>query len=201
MMVRINLIPVRQGKKRDLGRQQIVLFALVLVIALVGNYFWISHEDDEVDRQKNQIAKIQREISAALDAAIGEVNSITKEKKDLEDKLKVLDALKKKRVGPVKVMDQLAQVMPAHVWLTDLDEKNGNVELKDGYGMTNDDVAEFMRELKRSPSTSRTSCSSRSRRSVGAGAGVPGGSISDLVQRELLGLTQRRSWNSSSKDS
>src|ERR1700722_2872757 len=127
-MVRINLIPVRQGKKRELGRQQLVLFALVLAIGVVGNYLWIGHVQEDVGSQRQTVNKIQHEITA-LDAAIGEVNSITKEKKDLEDKLKVLDTLKKKRVGPVKVMDQLAQVMPAHVWLTDMQEKGGAVSL------------------------------------------------------------------------
>jgi len=148
-MVRINLIPVRQGKKRELGRQQLVLFALVLIIGVAGNYLWTSHVEEDVGSQKQTVNKIQHEITA-LDAAIGEVNSITKEKKDLEDKLKVLDTLKKKRIGPVKVMDSLAQVVPAHVWLTDMTEKGGAVSLA-GLGMTNDDVAEFMRELKRSP--------------------------------------------------
>jgi type IV pilus assembly protein PilN len=148
-MIHINLIPARQGKKRELGRQQLVLFGLVLAIGGVANYLWIGHEQDDVDARRQTVAKIQKEI-AALDAAIGEVNSITKEKKDLEDKLQVLDTLKKKRVGPVKVMDSLAQVVPAHVWLTSMEEKGGAVAL-DGLGMTNDDVAEFMRELKRSP--------------------------------------------------
>ena len=148
-MVRINLIPVRQGKKRELGRQQLVLFALVLAIGVAANYIWTGHVEEDLNSQKQTVAKIQHEITA-LDAAIGEVNSITKEKKDLEDKLKVLDTLKKKRVGPVKVMDSLAQVVPAHVWLTDMQEKGGEVSLA-GLGMTNDDVAEFMRELKRSP--------------------------------------------------
>ena len=55
----------------------------------------------------------------------------------------------KKRAGPVKVMDSLAQLMPAHVWITSMDEKGGNVQMQ-GLGMTNDDVAELMRELKKS---------------------------------------------------
>ena len=148
-MVRINLIPARQGKKRELGYQQLVLFGLVLLIGGAINYIWASRTEDDVAAEKQTVNKIQHEITA-LNAAIGEVNSITKEKKDLEDKLKVLDTLKKKRVGPVKVMDSLAQVVPAHVWLTDMQEKGGEVSLA-GLGMTNDDVAEFMRELKRSP--------------------------------------------------
>jgi type IV pilus assembly protein PilN len=147
-MIRINLIPVRQVKKRELGRQQLYLFGVLFLGGILANYFWLKDAQDIANRKKAQVAKLNQDIQG-LDRAIGEVKTITNEKKDLEDKLKVLDTLKKKRVGPVKVMDALAQVIPAHVWLTSLTEKGGNVEL-DGLGMTNDDVAELMRELKRS---------------------------------------------------
>jgi type IV pilus assembly protein PilN len=147
-MVRINLIPVRQVKKRELGRQQIYLFGLLFLGGLLANWFWLKGWEDRVDSKKGQVAKLNQDLQS-LDRAIGEVKSITDEKRDLEDKLKVLDTLKRKRVGPVKVMDSLAQVIPAHVWLTSFVEKGGAVEIQ-GLGMTNDDVAEFMRELKRS---------------------------------------------------
>ena len=147
-MIRINLIPVRQVKKRELGRQQLYLFGILFLGGLLANYFWVRDAQEILARKRAQVAKLNLDIQG-LDRAIGEVKTITSEKKDLEDKLKVLDTLKKKRVGPVKVLDALAQVIPAHVWLTSLAEKGGNVELS-GLGMTNDDVAEFMRELKRS---------------------------------------------------
>ena len=41
-MVRINLLPIRASKKRELGKQWLVLFALVAVASFVGNYFWYS---------------------------------------------------------------------------------------------------------------------------------------------------------------
>jgi type IV pilus assembly protein PilN len=147
-MVRINLIPVRQVKKRELGRKQLYLFALLFLGGVLANYFWLKDRQGVVDGKRGQVAKLNQDLQG-LDRAIGEVRSITDEKKDLEDKLKVLDTLKRKRVGPVKVMDALAQVIPSHVWLTSLVEKGGGVELQ-GLGMTNDDVADFMRELKRS---------------------------------------------------
>jgi type IV pilus assembly protein PilN len=147
-MIRINLIPVRQVKKRELGRQQLYLFGLLLLGGILGNYFWFRDAQEIVSRKSAQVAKLNQDIQS-LDRTIGEVKTITNAKKDLEDKLKVLDTLKKKRVGPVKVMDALAQVIPAHVWLTSLTEKGGGVEIQ-GLGMTNDDVAELMRELKRS---------------------------------------------------
>jgi len=40
MMIRINLLPVRAVKKREMGRQVLVLFAVVLLGAGLGNYFW-----------------------------------------------------------------------------------------------------------------------------------------------------------------
>jgi len=147
-MIRINLIPVRQVKKRELGRQQLVLFGVLFLFGVLLNYVWFNGEREKVERKKAQVAKLNQDIQG-LDHAIGEDKTITSEKKDLDDELRVLDTLKKKRVGPVKVLDALAQVIPAHVWLTNLSERGGAVQLE-GLGMTNDDVAEFMRELKRS---------------------------------------------------
>ena len=50
MMIRINLLPVRAVKKREMGRQVLVLFALVLIGAGVGNWMWYSDRDAELQR-------------------------------------------------------------------------------------------------------------------------------------------------------
>ena len=39
-MVRINLLPVRVSRKKEAGKQQLILFALVLVLGVLGNYLW-----------------------------------------------------------------------------------------------------------------------------------------------------------------
>ena len=147
-MIRINLIPVRQVQKRTLGQQQLILFGLALVGGVVANVYWTSDAQGTLDKRKNQVVKLEGDIRQ-LEKVIGEVNSITQDKKSLEDKLKVLDALEKRRSGPVKMLDDLAQVIPAHVWLTSLEDHGGTLSLT-GLGMSNDDVAEFMRELKHS---------------------------------------------------
>ena len=48
MMIRINLLPVRKKVQREMGRQILALFALVLVGAGVGNFFWYSDRDGVV---------------------------------------------------------------------------------------------------------------------------------------------------------
>lgn len=145
MMIKINLLPVRQVKKREVGKQILVLYALVLIGAALGNYMWFSDLDSTVQRNQAQISATQRKITE-LQKVIGEVDNINKRKKELEDKIKVLADLRKGRAGPVKILDALATATPKKVWIREFDEKNGAVKLT-GYAFSHEDVAEFMRGL------------------------------------------------------
>ena len=147
-MIKINLLPVRAAKKREFGRQQIVLFGLVLVLAGIGNYFWYNRVDSELTQLDQQIARTRAEI-AQLEKTIGEVKSIKEDKKALEDKLKILDTLKKGRTGPVKVMDELATIIPQRVWLMDYTEVGGGVTLV-GQAQSYEDLSAFSKKLKAS---------------------------------------------------
>ncbi len=147
-MIRINLLPVRAAKKREFGRQQIVLFVLLLVLAGIGNYFWYNRVSSELSSLDKQIASTRAEI-AQLEKTIGEVKSIKEDKKALEDKLKILDTLKKGRTGPVKVMDELATIIPQKVWINDYAEQNGGVTMT-GYAASYEDLSAFSKQLKAS---------------------------------------------------
>lgn len=148
-MIRINLLPVRAAKKKDLGLKQLVLLGLLVVGVLLGNYYWWSSVDTTLESTKNQVAKLEQDI-AQLDRIIGEVNEISKQKKALEEKLAVLEKLRKGRTGPVRMLDELATIMPEKVWLSSFDEKGGSVTIKGG-AMTNEDLADLMKALKKSP--------------------------------------------------
>ncbi|HWE26109.1 MAG TPA: PilN domain-containing protein [Myxococcales bacterium] len=147
-MIRINLLPVRAAKKREFGRQQLILFALILVGAGVGNYIWWKAENDNLTALNSRIVSTRNEI-AQLEKTIGEVKTITEEKKALEGKLKILDALKKARTGPVKLMDELATVIPNKVWLAEYTEQNQNLILH-GSAVTYEDLSAFAQKLKTS---------------------------------------------------
>jgi type IV pilus assembly protein PilN len=147
-MIRINLLPVKAAKKREFGRQQLILFALILVGAGVGNYLWFKAENDNLNALNQRIVSTRNEI-AQLEKTIGEVKTITQDKKALEDKLKILDTLKKARTGPVKVMDELATIIPFKVWISDYVEQNGNLLLH-GSAVTYEDLSSFAQKLKTS---------------------------------------------------
>ena len=147
-MLHINLLPVRAAKKREFGKQQLVLFVLLLVLASIGNYFVYNRFESELRSLDKQIDTTRKEI-AQLEKTIGEVKSIKEDKKALEDKLKILDTLKKGRTGPVKVLDELASVVPQKVWIIDFTEQGGGVTIT-GQAQAYEDLSTFSKKLKAS---------------------------------------------------
>jgi type IV pilus assembly protein PilN len=147
-MIRINLLPVRAAKRREFGKQQLLLMVLALIIAAGANFFWWKNVNDANNTLDAQIGRTRQEI-AQLEKTIGEVKSITQEKKALEDKLKILDDLKKGRTGPVKLMDELSTLIPAKVWLSEYTETQGQVSLR-GKAVTYEDLSVFSKKMKAS---------------------------------------------------
>jgi len=104
--------------------------------------------DGDLTGLDQQIARTRSEI-AQLEKTIGEVKSIKEDKKALEDKLKILDSLKKGRSGPVRVMDDLATIIPAKVWMVDYAETGGAVTMV-GRAASYEDLSAFSKKLKES---------------------------------------------------
>jgi type IV pilus assembly protein PilN len=145
MMIRINLLPVRAVKKREMGRQILGLLAFALLITLGGNYFWYSSRDAEFTRNANALNALRKSI-AEREKIIGEVSTINTRKAEVEKKLAVLDGLRKGRSGPVRMMDALANAVPKKAWLRSFVEEQKSVKLV-GSAASHDEVAEFMRGL------------------------------------------------------
>lgn len=145
MMIRINLLPVRAVKKREMGRQVLVLFAVVLVGAAIANYAWYDNRDSELTTHQQGVATAKAKI-AELEKIIGEVKNINTRKAEVEKKLAVLDSLRRGRNGPVRMMDALASATPKKVWVKTFAEVNNAVAI-DGSAVSHDEVAEFMRGL------------------------------------------------------
>jgi len=147
-MVRINLLPVRVSKKKEAGKQQLLLLFVLLLGGLAVNWIWHSARERQLDERVERVKKLNADI-AALDKIIGEVKTIRERQEELKRKLDVLEKLKQGRSGPVKMLEELAGITPKRLWLTKLTEKDGKVVF-DGSAITIEDVSEFMRHLKSS---------------------------------------------------
>ena len=145
MMIRINLLPVRAKATKNQGQQILALFAIVLVGAGVGNYFWYADADGILQKNVSALNATRARI-AELDKTIGEVKNINTRKTEVQKKLAVLDELRKGRSGPVRLLDALATSLPKKAWIAGFSEERGNVKLT-GSAISHDDVAELMRNL------------------------------------------------------
>jgi type IV pilus assembly protein PilN len=148
-MIRINLLPVRVSKKKVAGRQQLLLLVLVVVLGIILNWLWSSSRGSELAGKEAKLKRTRDDI-AQLDRIIGEVKNIKTQQAALKEKLDVLEKLKAGRSGPVRLLDQLAQVVPKRLELKKMDEKAGAVTFEGSAG-TIDDVSAFMSALKATP--------------------------------------------------
>ena len=146
MMIRINLLPVRQVKKREIGRQFLVVVGRGAVHHPARQLALVRRAASEEKKHAQRMAATQARI-AELEKVIGEVDNINARKKEVQDKLAILADLRKQRTGPVRMLDALATATPKKVWLTDFEEKSSAVKMT-GRAVSHEDVAEFMRGLQ-----------------------------------------------------
>lgn len=147
-MIRINLLPVRQTQRRQTIQQQLLAGAAVLILAIIGSIVWTAAISSKKEVLINDITQKKNEL-AQLDKIIGEVNEFEKKKKELEQKLDTIEDLRKRKSGPVRALDDLANEIPNRVWILKLEEKNGSVTI-DGSAIDHEDVSAFMKALQKS---------------------------------------------------
>lgn len=147
-MIRINLLPVRVSKKKEKGKQELLLIVLALLLVLVCNFVWNRSRASELASREDKLKRTRAEL-ATLDKIIGEVKNIKAQQAAVKDKLAVLDKLKAGRQGPVRALDELTGLIPKRLWLKKLEERAGTVTLEGSAG-TIEDVSALLGALKKS---------------------------------------------------
>ena len=90
-------------------------------------------------------AKIQ-----AQENMLKEVKNVEEERKQVFEKIAVIEQLKKNQTGPVRLLDEVSRALPVGVNLIALSEKDGQVDI-DGSAFTNNDIVRFVDNLKALP--------------------------------------------------
>ncbi len=147
-MIRINLLPVKQleaevSRRRDITVGAVVLGILLLTLGAV--HIWQSLH---LSGLKTELEQARSELQA-LNTKIKEIGDLQNKIKEAKGKNNLIDDLKKKKSGPVLVMENLARATPATLWLTALTESNGSLTLT-GLAVDNKTVADFLKGLEAS---------------------------------------------------
>jgi type IV pilus assembly protein PilN len=148
-MIRINLLPHREEKRKRREQQFFVLAGLVAVVGLaVAGVVWL-YLDSQVTQQKNNVAYMKGEI-AKLDKQIEEIRKIREETASLLAKKRVVEGLQANRSEPVQLLDQLLRQLPEGVYLKSIKQTGAKVNIM-GYAQSNARVSTLMRNLGASP--------------------------------------------------
>jgi type IV pilus assembly protein PilN len=167
-MIRVNLLPVKEARRRSAGRIQLLIFAVVLVIECAILVFLHMVQQGKLEEVRGKVATAQKKVDK-LESEVEEAKDLEKRKKKLEQKLSVLDDIEKQSIGPVNVLEELLVILsrpenveqryaqrkkdwnvewnPRHVWIESLNESGGDFEMV-GRAVDADDVAEFLHRLE-----------------------------------------------------
>jgi type IV pilus assembly protein PilN len=170
-MIRINLLPVRQAKKREYGKQQLVLFFFLVILEAVILYTVYMGRKDQVAILDQRIADLQE--------AVAEVPTLEDRQTELQAQIaqrratrEMLANLQSNRIGPGAVLEDLMYIMnspenqveeraqrdrgfgthlaPENIWLEAVTIEPAFFEVR-GRATDPNLVAEFMSRLETHP--------------------------------------------------
>jgi type IV pilus assembly protein PilN len=152
-VIRINLLPHRE-EKRKARRQQFALFAALS--ALLGLVVWfVGHTviAGYVDGQDAKNAFLKEEITS-LDKEISEIKGLREQAEALLSRKQVIESLQTHRTETVQIFNELTRQMPEGVYLKTLKQSGLKINLT-GYAQSNARVSNLMRNLEASPHLER----------------------------------------------
>jgi len=144
-MLEINLLPVREARRKADIRQQLMQLLLVLLLTAGAIGFWHSRVAEQISMSEIRVSQMQNDIQQ-FKPQLDQVAAFKLKKARLEKKIDVIDGLDRARSGPVHVLAELAARTPERLWLTGLDSKAGEIRME-GRSLDNELVAMFLRGL------------------------------------------------------
>ena len=148
-MIRINLLPHREIRRKQ---QQVQFFILLGVVAAIGAGIWLAvhtYLEDQFDTQVSRNKYLQEEIGK-LDKQIAEIQKLKDQIAALKARAGVVESLQATRSEVVHVLDQLVRQLPDGIYLKGV-KQVGNRVLITGYTQSQARVSTLMRNLDASP--------------------------------------------------
>lgn len=148
-MIRINLLPHREEKRKALRQQFYALAGLIAVLA--GLIVVLVHGiiAGYVTQQEGKNAFLKKEI-ALLDKDIDEIKRLKEQTEALVKRKDVIESLQGSRNETVRLFNELARQVPPGIYLSAVKQGGANINIK-GIAQSNARVSTLMRNLEASP--------------------------------------------------
>lgn len=144
-MTRLNLLPWREMRRKEQDRKLISLAvgSGVLMLVIVGFAYWrLEAMIDNQMRRNDFLVKETKRVEEELK----EIKELEKRRDDLIARMNVIEQLQQDRTRIVHVFDDLVRKLPEGVYLTSLKQTGANFTIS-GVAQSNARVSTFMRNL------------------------------------------------------
>ena len=154
-MIRINLLQVERKAAAKRGPSlnfaftsaKVDLVASLIVIAgvLYGGYTWWSlyQQGQQVEMQLAQAKEEERKLQAVLK----QFEAFEARKKQLEQRVKLIEDLRRGQGKAVHLLDKVSTSVPDRLWLTDMKQTGDSIQM-DGQTSTLTALADFIGNLE-----------------------------------------------------
>ena len=148
-MITINLLPVREWRKRENVRRQFSIFILSLILLSAILFAAGAAIQGKVALQRQELKKLEAQ-KKKLEYVNKKIAKVKAKEKEVEEKFKAIEKLQQGRTRTVRILDEIASSIPIErVWLSKLDLQGNRVSLS-GVALDNHTVALFMQRLEAS---------------------------------------------------
>lgn len=148
-MARINLLPWREWERSRL-RQRFLLSLVLSLVAGIVIIVWASFMvGGAMSIQQSHNAYLRQQL-AQLDKKIASIKDLKKERESLLQRMRVIEKLEQSRSLVVHLFDQLTRTVPDSVYLTGLNNKDGELTIH-GVAQSPAGVSSYMQNIAKSP--------------------------------------------------
>lgn len=160
-MLIINLLPVRQLKKRAKSKKELSLMAFSLVVFCFIFAIITIQQNSTVSNVEDSIKRLKKE-KASYAPILRKIALLKKQKIELDRKTEVIKKLQVDSSLTVRALDEVAKSVDNNrMWLTSLKQSGGSLQIS-GIALDNRTVSDFMKTLKKSPIVTNVNLSSAS---------------------------------------
>jgi type IV pilus assembly protein PilN len=152
-LIKINLLAVDRDRAKRKAKFQVgqkvtvgCSLSLVATAMLLGWWDWsLQSESKDLDQQ---VAAAERE-TARLQSVIQQVSQFEAQRAQLQQRVTLIEQLRKGQTGPVHLLDQVSRSLPDSMWLDELKQTANDIAI-DGHCTSLTALSDFISSLEAS---------------------------------------------------
>ncbi|CAG34838.1 PilN domain-containing protein [Desulfotalea psychrophila] len=149
-MLKINLLPIRQLKKRAEAKKQLLMIFISLCFIIFACTLVGIHQSGTIVDLEDSISRLHKEKNS-YNPILKKIENLKKHKAELERKTAVIKTLQLDSSLSMHVLDEVSNsVDNKRMWINSLDQNGGSLRIS-GIALDNRTISDFMNTLKSSP--------------------------------------------------